>query len=251
MNMLITLLVASMGFLMSGQDGLDNAFAKANKAYTAEKYDIAIAGYELILKSDVHSAEVYFNLANAHYKLNHIAPAIYNYEKALQLDPSNADFKTNLGYANQMKLDKIEALPKDGFKESFKNFVKSYDTDSWAYFSLVVGLFTVLMFVFYFYAQVAGKKRLFFIISLVGILFTFFFIYTAFVSKNMAGEERFAIIFAPEVEAKIEPRANAEAAFTIHEGTKVQLLEKLDNWTQIQLENGNKAWMPIDGLKEL
>ena len=40
------------------------------------------------LKSGKESAEVYFNLGNAYYKLNRVAPAIYNYEKSLQLKPT-------------------------------------------------------------------------------------------------------------------------------------------------------------------
>jgi len=251
MKYFLTILVAGMCFISNAQDGLDNAFAKANKAYTAEKYEIAIAGYNQILKAKVHSAELYFNLANAHYKLNHIAPAIYNYEKALKLDPANADIVTNLGYANQMKLDAVEELPKDGFKEWFNKVVKSNSTDTWAYMSLVMGLFTMLFIIVYVYAQVASKKRLFFIISTVGLLITLAFIYAAFASLNLAKSERYAIIFDSEVVTRIEPRDTADAAFTLHEGTKVAVLEEVDGWIQVQLANGSKAWIPLAVIKEL
>lgn len=251
MKYFLTILVAGMCFLSKAQDGLDNAFAKANKAYAVEKYEIAIAGYNQILKAKVHSAELYFNLANAHYKLNQIAPAIYNYEKALQLEPANVDIVTNLGYANQMKLDAVEELPKDGFKEWFKKMVTHYRTDTWAYLSLIVGLFTVLFLIVYVYAQVASKKRLFFIISLVGLLCTLAFIYAAFASLNFAKSERYAIIFDSEVVTRTEPRNTADTAFTLHEGTKVAILEEVNGWIQIVLANGSKAWMPLAVVKEL
>lgn len=251
MRYFITLLIVSMCFLGSAQDGLENAFAKANKAYTAEKYEIAIAGYNQVLKAKLHSAELYFNLANAHYKLNHIAPAIYNYEKALQLDPSDTDIITNLGYANQMKIDAIEELPKDGFKEWFKSFVTSQGTDTWAYLSIVAGLFTMLFLIFYVYAQVASKKRLFFILSIAGIVCTMVLIYTAFASINIATSDRQAIIFDKEVVTRTEPRVNADEAFKIHEGTKITILEVVDGWAQAQLANGSKAWVPTAVYKEL
>ena len=58
-------------------------FEKANTLYNDGKYAEAIDNYNEILKSEKHSADFYFNLANAHYKLNNIAPSIYYYEKLI------------------------------------------------------------------------------------------------------------------------------------------------------------------------
>ena len=68
---------------------------KANELYRKEKYEEAITVYETILKGKQQSVALYYNLGNAHYKLHHIAPAIYNYEKALLLDPSDEEVQTN------------------------------------------------------------------------------------------------------------------------------------------------------------
>ena len=64
--------------------------------YNQGKYAEAIDKYKAILETKNHSAALYFNLANAHYKLNNIAPSIYYYEKALQLAPNDPDIKNNL-----------------------------------------------------------------------------------------------------------------------------------------------------------
>lgn len=251
MKFIITFFIACTCFMMNGQDGLDSAFAKANEAYTAQKYEIAIAGYNQILKSDKHSAEVYFNLANAYYKLNDIAPAIYNYEKALQLDPANTDALTNLGYANKMKLDAIEELPKDSLKERFSTFAQGTSVDTWAYLSIVILLFTTLFFILYFYAATTGKKRLFFLLGLLGIIATIFTIITAFAAQSAARDTVYAIIFDNEVTTRNEPRDNADSTFTLHEGTKVQVLETLKDWAQVQLANGSKSWIPVSSFKTL
>ena len=60
----------------------DTLFDEANALYNDGKYAEAIDKYETILDSGQHSAELYFNLGNANYKLNNIAPSIYYYEKA-------------------------------------------------------------------------------------------------------------------------------------------------------------------------
>ncbi len=58
-------------------------FEQGNQYYQKENYQAAITSFESILNSGKESAEVYFNLGNAYYKLHQVAPAIYNYEKAL------------------------------------------------------------------------------------------------------------------------------------------------------------------------
>ncbi|MGB6268044.1 MAG: tetratricopeptide repeat protein, partial [Olleya sp.] len=55
-------------------------FDLANTLYNQGKYSEAITKYESILDTKQHSADLYYNLGNAHYKLNNIAPSIYYYE---------------------------------------------------------------------------------------------------------------------------------------------------------------------------
>ena len=56
---------------------------------------------------------LYFNLGNANYKLNNIAPSIYYYEKALQLEPMQDHYQMQLyyGYALLLYSDAIEKGP--------------------------------------------------------------------------------------------------------------------------------------------
>ena len=63
-------------------------------------YEQAIVSYDSIEKLGYISSELYFNLGNCYYKLNKVAPTIYNYEKALLLDPLNEDAKNNLVFAS-------------------------------------------------------------------------------------------------------------------------------------------------------
>ena len=73
----------------------EELFEKANKQYKEGLYKEAIATYDSIEKQGYISSELYFNLGNSYYKLNRVAPTIYNYEKALLLDPLNEDAKNN------------------------------------------------------------------------------------------------------------------------------------------------------------
>ena len=74
----------------------EELFRYANKAYNDGQYERAIKYYDSIISIGQHSPELYFNLANSHYKLNSIALSILNYEKALLLNPKNKSILNNL-----------------------------------------------------------------------------------------------------------------------------------------------------------
>ena len=65
------------------------SFAKANQLYQQEKYQEALSNFEAIAleQKGQTSAELYFNIANCYYKTHQVAPAIFNYEKALLINP--------------------------------------------------------------------------------------------------------------------------------------------------------------------
>ena len=54
----------------------DDVFTRGNELYRAGKYQEAIREYDRILKHGIASAEVYFNLGNAHYRNEQLAQAI-------------------------------------------------------------------------------------------------------------------------------------------------------------------------------
>jgi SH3-like domain-containing protein len=60
-----------------------------------------------------------------------------------------------------------------------------------------------------------------------------------------------AIIFAPQTQVKSAPTKSSEVNFELHEGTKVQVLENLDNWRKIKIADGKTGWMNVEDMKEL
>ncbi|MBT8318614.1 MAG: tetratricopeptide repeat protein, partial [Gramella sp.] len=75
MRKLICIFLLFIGF--SGFSQNDLLFEEANSAYQSGNYQDAVKAYEKILENGEVSAELYYNLGNAHYKLNNVAPSIY------------------------------------------------------------------------------------------------------------------------------------------------------------------------------
>ena len=70
--------------------------AEADSAYINNDFTNAAELYESILKNKGESADIYYNLGNSYYKMNNIAKAVLNYERALLLNPGNNDIRFNL-----------------------------------------------------------------------------------------------------------------------------------------------------------
>ena len=84
--------------------------AQGDSAYMQNDYTTAIQIYEQLLENG-EAAEVYYNLGNSYYKTDNIAHAILNYERALILQPDNADIRANLDIARSKTIDKVTPIP--------------------------------------------------------------------------------------------------------------------------------------------
>ena len=74
---------------------------------------------------------------------------------------------------------------------------------------------------------------------------------TSIAAKKSYETEKPAVVFAEITEVKSEPQQSSSTAFMLHEGTKVFVLETLNNWKKIQLTDGTEGWIDTNAIKEL
>ena len=79
----------------------NDQFALGNEAYAEGKYDEALSFYKGAIRQEGYSASLLYNMANAYYQKKDVGQAILHYERALYLDPGNADIQANLGLARK------------------------------------------------------------------------------------------------------------------------------------------------------
>lgn len=248
---LIYILVLLTNFTFA-QNNAKKQFDEANELYRKEKYTEAIEKYESIITKDkVESAELYFNLGNSYYKLGKIAPSIYNFEKALLLNPNDEAIETNLHFAQKMAIDDIKVIPEVGFSNFLYKLTATFSYNNWAWCAVGFSILFLLFFIGYYFSSRTIAKRIFFIgmFVLIGLLIVS--ITFAFLQKRFDKTIQPAIVFEEVVNVKTEPRTSAENAFMLHEGTKVFVKETLDNWKRIQLTDKTEGWIKKEAIKEL
>ena len=250
MRYLIFILVFLISSFSVAQN--EELFTKGNSLYNEGKFQEAINTYESILETENHSAELYFNIANAYYKMNRVAPSVYYYEKALQLSPDDKDIKNNISFAQNMTIDAIEVIPEVGFSKITKSVINKYSFDDWAKLSIAFVILFVILFLTYYFSYSTNRKRFAFLSSILSFTFVLITIMFAFQKYELEQKDNPAIVFAQESEIKSEPNLRSEIAFKLHEGTKVQVLEIYnENWTKIKLTDGKTGWIPSQDIKEL
>ncbi|GAA3644317.1 SH3 domain-containing protein [Flavivirga jejuensis] len=226
-------------------------FEKANALYNEGKYAEAIDNYKVILDTKNHSADLYFNLANAHYKLNSIAPSIYFYEKALQLAPDDADIKNNLSFAQNMTIDAVDVIPEAGLSKLIKNITNTMSFDNWARMAIGLVFCFVVLFLIYYFAYSTLNKRLTFMGSIASLVLLCISLAFAFHKYNLDKKDNPAIVFAQESKVKSDPNPRSEESFRLHEGTKIQVLETYNDWKKIKLSDGKMGWVNSEDIKLL
>ena len=88
-------------------------------------------------------------------------------------------------------------------------------------------------------------------VSLASIVLACTSLSFAYHKYNLEKNDKPAIVFAKESQIKSEPNLRSSEAFKLHEGTKVQILDTVNNWKRIRLADGKTGWIVSEDIKAL
>jgi tetratricopeptide (TPR) repeat protein len=233
-----------------GQDPED-LFRSGNIAYNKGAYDRAIVYYDSISSLGVHSPELYFNLGNAYYKKNVIASSILNYEKALLLDADNEQLINNLTYAQNMTLDRFTSLPESELKKATAELVFLTSVRGWSMVLIAVFWLAAVLFFLFKRSNSSMLKRLFFTGFVISLLLSILTVVIILQQQNTLRNTNPAIVFVQSESFRSEPNMRSEVLLNIHEGAKVFILEDVEDWIKIKLQNGSVGWIPRSSVQPI
>jgi tetratricopeptide (TPR) repeat protein len=227
--------------------GREELFASGNNYYEAGEYEKAVESYSGIVRSGESSAAVYYNLAGAYFKMGDLGRAILNYERALNMDPRDADIKANYRFAKSMITGK--PVPDKGFWSwrPVKLYSKEFTVNemiimtSAAFFVL----FTVCA------AVVISKRAKRSLISLAAVIGVFIILSSMVISNKIGQMNSYAVVVAPQAEALFGPFYTATKFFTLYEGNDVRVLSEKDDWYKVRRSDGKTGWVKSSGVERI
>ena len=228
---------------------VDSALLRAERYYRQNDFSKAIAEYQTLADDGWKSAVLFYNLGNAYFKNHDIKSAILYYERAKRLAPNDESINENLKLSYRLIFDKVEAIPEHFLAVWGKSVRDKISLNRWSRWS--IGCFVAMLaltLVFFFVRKMAVKKFAFWLAA-----FCLFFSITAFIFAFLqkANIERTdeAIVFTPSVTIKSSPDDSGNNLFILHEGIKVSIEYRIDQWYNIRIADGRKGWIRANDLK--
>lgn len=221
----------------------DALLQKAAASYSAGRYSEAAECYETVLKNHGISDKLYYNLGNAYFKCDRLAPAILNFERALRLNPSDDDARFNLEMCQARIVDKIDPIGMFLIVRWYHSLGNVLDSNGWAYASILFFLlFIGCLFAYFFARRRWLKKSGFFVGILLLASSCLSLVYSAQGSRRITNPDE-AVLFTLSVTVKSSPDKSGTDLFVLHEGTKMKVRSVLGDWSEIELEDGNIGWL--------
>lgn len=238
----------------------NNTVARASweagvEAYNNKEYDKAVEAFESIVANDHASADVYYNLANAYFKLGQQAAtsrpfaggelghAVLNYERALKLDPTMDDARYNLDIAKDMTND-TEAVPDSLISIAWRAMARAMTTNGWVVLSLLALFVTIVMVLLYLLHGAIVVRKVAFFISLVTIVVAILSVALSLTQLKAAKDSGRAVILANDtVPVHASPDSSSKIIRLPSQGVTVELERVQGEWTEVCFADGEKGWV--------
>ena len=250
-----SILIISFLFILTSTlfafDGIKESMQKANEFYRNEKFDEAIKIYEQLRIEGYEGTSLYYNLANANYRVGKLGYAILNYERALKFSPGDEDTRHNLAFANLSTVDRIQPLPAFFLFEWWETLLTSLSINGWTYTTYIVYLILISLIILYFFARTISQQKIILFSGLGTLIILGLVISLLIVKINREQTFISGVVVAQSATVKSSPDNNSTDAFVIHEGLKVNLEDKLDEWVKIRLSDGKVGWVEKDFVEKI
>ena len=231
---------------VAGQSAAAGLFAEGNDLYREGEYEASRDTYLRIAAEGIRDARLFYNLGNACFKSSRLGEAIVWYERALQLEPRDADILANLRFARQVKRDR-EPPGEGNPLARFAGAVYAFPTLDEVAVAFAATLFSVWALACLRWLRPRTEPVL---MPLLAASASAWVIAALLLSSRIYTEEsaEHAIVTAQEATARSGPAGDKTPVFVLHEGTKVRIDRDEDGWYLVRLSNGSGGWMRKDAV---
>ena len=247
---LLYILILAISFSVTKAD-VSSSMLKASEYYKKNQYQEAIQVYNKLIDQGFIGTSLYYNLGNAYYRLGKFGYAIMYYEKALSLSPGDEDVISNLQVARQNLKDKVDSLPPFFIFNIWEDMLAAFTVTGWTIITYIFFILFLISITAYFFSRSALQQRTTFF---TGATFLFVLALTIGILVVKIHKEisvKYGIVLEPSVTVKSSPDQTSNDEFVIHEGLKIKLEDRVDNWVKIRLDDGKVGWVENKNTGEI
>ena len=212
-------------------------YQEGNRLYQEGDYEAALGSYLRLTEAGFEAGEVYYNIGNSYFKLGDVAHSILYFERAKRLLPRDEDVLANLDLARSLTVDEIQPRPRFWLFGLVEWWVRLLPREllitvvGLAYLFAIGGVILLIVRRGLPSAVWGGRVSL----ASGGLLLVFGL--NLAVRKFDIAQAEEAVVIEPRVEVRSAPLDDqALTIFTVHEGTKVRVDRRSEEWAEVVLE---------------
>lgn len=232
----------------------------ADSAYNARNYEGAVRLYHQAINDSGPTAVIYYNLGNAYYRTGKLGRAVIYYERALSLDPSLKEARTNLDFVNTKIMDKPE--DDSSFLGNLHDaIVAMMSPNSWAWITFAVFVVMVGCLALYIFTGSVGLRKIGFFGSIILFFVWIYFLICAWNASHRYDSHGIAIVIAPTANLTTSPGAaqKGDKVVPVHEGTRLEIIDSLSisssagsgMWYDVKVNNSTRAWVKATDVEKI
>ena len=203
---------------------------------------IAFSFLSIAQESDVFSADQYFNKGNTAYNSKQYGEAVYQFEKALILDPGAHDIHVNLKLAVERLDSDIIELEPFFLADWWKSISDMFLPGTWKMLSVAFLIaLLVMVFVYLFKGKLTAKVTY----SLGSVFIVLIFISTlaGFTRANSIFDNKYAVL-SGSIESLLEgPDLVSEKVKPVVSGVKIKILDSNAEWYKVAAMDSEHGWV--------
>lgn len=236
-RMLIALLLLALGSFRAVAGEWENA----NQAFDQGKFAEAKGAYEKMIEGGAGSANVYYNLANADFRLGAAGPAILNYERALALHPRHPEAQANLKLLREQNGSRLLPVSLNA------RLAAMLSPNTWIILATASGWVVLFGVVLIITSRSEDKFGLWTVslasaaVCAVALVCTW----------NISNDQALAVITAKQTEARLAPAQSAGVAEALPAGSQVRVLSERGEWIYCELPGMGRGWIPEGAVERV
>ena len=218
-------------------------FEKANQEFAQGHFKEAISSYEALIRDGQWSANIFYDLGNAYFRVGDFGRAILNYERALALDRHHPEATANL----QIARDEAHALElQPSWPERYLQFgsVNQYSITAAVAFWIAAFCLAALIFT---------PRRSTTVISVLLVMLLLFAV-AMFAIWQLEGGSKggaLAIVTGKDVQARLATADTANAVLSLPSGSEIKVLSTRGDWIYAALPNNLRGWIPAKNAEQV
>jgi tetratricopeptide (TPR) repeat protein len=209
-----------------------SGFDKANGLYEAGKYSDAQTAYSQLVQTGPWSANLFYNLGNAEWKLGNAGAAAADYESALMLDSSHPQARANLDFVRQQTGAR---LPSPTWRQEA---LQVLDTNTATILLAVCGW--AALFCLAVILTRSGDRTGPVVTLTICLLAAAYAAGCLWEGTTLANR---AVVVAKSADARVAPADVAPLADELPAGSEVLGPQERGGWTYCTLPDGTQAWV--------